>query len=69
MERSSRVSNGRLNTRLFLYLTRSIGIGPRAHRLSMPPNRVTVETLAKCDQTDDLHPATDAEDLFGQLGI
>lgn len=35
----------------------------------LTPNRLTVETLAKSDRGEDLHPAADAEDLFGQLGV
>ena len=33
------------------------------------PNKLTVETLAKSERGEDLHPARDADDLFGQLGI
>lgn len=36
---------------------------------AMTPNRLTVETLAKCDRGEDRHPAKDADDLFGQLGV
>jgi DNA-damage-inducible protein J len=33
------------------------------------PNRLTVETLAKSERGEDVHHATDAQDLFEQLGI
>jgi DNA-damage-inducible protein J len=33
------------------------------------PNRLTAETLAKSERSDDVHHAKDAKDLFAQLGI
>ena len=33
------------------------------------PNKLTAETLAKSDSGVDIHHATDANDLFEQLGI
>ena len=33
------------------------------------PNALTVETLTKSERGEDVHHATDADDLFRQLGI
>ena len=33
------------------------------------PNKLTVETLAKSERGEDVHYASDAEDLFRQLDI
>ncbi|TAM11596.1 MAG: type II toxin-antitoxin system RelB/DinJ family antitoxin [Nevskiaceae bacterium] len=33
------------------------------------PNALTAETLAKSERGEDIHRATDAADLFRQLGI
>lgn len=33
------------------------------------PNAITLETLAKSERGEDVHRASDAEDLFRQLGI
>ncbi len=33
------------------------------------PNQLTTQTLAKSERGEDVHHATDAKDLFAQLGI
>lgn len=33
------------------------------------PNKLTRDTLAKSEKGEDLHPASDTDDLFNQLGI
>jgi DNA-damage-inducible protein J len=35
----------------------------------LTPNRRTAETLAKSERGEDLHGATDAQDLFDKLGL
>ncbi len=35
----------------------------------LSPNKLTAKTLTKSERGEDLHTATDADDLFGQLGI
>jgi len=35
----------------------------------LTPNKLTIETLAKSERGDDVHSATDADDLFDQLGV
>ncbi len=41
----------------------------RALPFELTPNKLTADTLRSSERGEDVHPARDAEDLFGQLGI